>query len=423
MPNYSYFSRLFTTEYSAFIDEVTSDLRLPDAKLLNSLTFGMLKNATSIVSHSARSSKSDGETIHVAEHRLTDRLSTCDFSKVTARLESIAARFRYGDGVIVFDESDIQKPYGKSFEALDLVQDGSREGRPVGKGYHVVGIGVIGARKTPFPLRLYLYSTKSKGFKSSFDETKGSVPKGTAKSVSADRGFDSARWFGHFESLSIEWVVRAKSQRKYSTRWGKLTSAQTQRRVKGRFSFRFRDPWKKDDAYVKATAVKVSHQDFGEAWLICEYFPNEAEARCYLTSIDCSTREGCEKALKCYRLRWRIEELFRFVKWAFKIEGIRVRTIKGQNALLTAAMVATFFLCLLIESESPLYRACKNAWPSFRPEASDEEIEEKYGHLPIGLYHVMGGASVIAGHLRGEPKLLRKGRSKKKHGHEQLRLF
>ena len=102
---------------------------------------------------------------------------------------------------------------------------------------------------------------------------------------------------------------------------------------------------------------------------------------------------------------------------------MRVRTIKGQNALLTAAMVATFFLCLLIESESPLYRACKNAWPSFRPEASDEEIEEKYGHLPIGLYHVMGGASVIAGHLRGEPKLLRKGRRKKKHGHEQLKLF
>ena len=113
----------------------------------------------------------------------------------------------------------------------------------------------------------------------------------------------------------------------------------------------------------------------------------------------------------------------KLLKWAFKIEGIRVRTIRRQNALLAAAMVATFFLCLLIESESPLYRACKEAWPSFRAGASDDEIERKYGHMSIGLYHVMGGASVIASHLRGEPELPRKGRKKKGHGYEQLELF
>ena len=38
MPNDSYFSRLFTKEYAAFIYEVTSDPTLPDVKQIKELT-------------------------------------------------------------------------------------------------------------------------------------------------------------------------------------------------------------------------------------------------------------------------------------------------------------------------------------------------------------------------------------------------
>ena len=38
------------------------------------------------------------------------------------------------------DGSDVIKPYGFAFEELGLVRDGSKEGRPREKGYHVAGV-------------------------------------------------------------------------------------------------------------------------------------------------------------------------------------------------------------------------------------------------------------------------------------------
>lgn len=181
MPNDSYFSRLFTKEYTAFINEVTPDLTLPDAKLLRSLTFRMIRSASSIVNHSARSSKSDGETIRVAEHRPADRLSTCDFSKVTARLESVASRLRYGDGVIVFDESDIQKPYRKSFEALDLVQDGIHEGEAGGQGVPRRRHRRHRREEDPHPAQALPLFGQSKGFESVLRRDQGVSAEGSGE--------------------------------------------------------------------------------------------------------------------------------------------------------------------------------------------------------------------------------------------------
>ena len=75
--------------------------------------------------------------------------------------------------------------------------------------------------------------------------------------------------------------------------------------------------------------------------------------------------------------------------------------------MFAAAMVATFFLCLPIEVRKPALPSVQEGLAAFQAEASDENTERKYGHLPIGLCHVMGGASVIASHLGGEPKLMR----------------
>ena len=46
-------------------------------------------------------------------------------------------------GFLALDESDVQKPYGKAFQWLDDVMDGSDPGKKIGKGYHVIGMASV----------------------------------------------------------------------------------------------------------------------------------------------------------------------------------------------------------------------------------------------------------------------------------------
>ena len=63
-------------------------------------------------------------------------------------------------------------------------------------------------------------------------------------------------------------------------------------------------------------------------------------AECRLTDVDCSTKEGCRKALSCYRSRWRVEEVFRFMKVFYGAEGFMVRSLSAMNWVLLALLVA-----------------------------------------------------------------------------------
>ncbi len=152
---------------------------------------------------------------------------------------------------------------------------------------------------------------------------------------------------------------------------------------KGRYAFYFPEPGKKDPVEVKATAVKIAHRDFAKGtWLVVEFFPDEREARCYLTNVDCSTREGCRKALSCYRSRWRVEETFRFMKVFYSMEGFMVRNVNAMNWLLLAICSATAFLSSIAASRTPAYWKCKNAFKSFAPDMSDEDMVKAKGHSP-----------------------------------------
>lgn len=87
-------------------------------------------------------------------------------------IESALADFAIAisSGFLALDESDIQKPYGKAFQWLDDVQDGSVEGGPIGKGYHVIGMASVAQRNQPIPFLVRAYSAKSDGFESQLRE-------------------------------------------------------------------------------------------------------------------------------------------------------------------------------------------------------------------------------------------------------------
>jgi len=306
--NYSYANRVLKAELQDFLDGLCRDAKRPVAKLFFDLVYGLMRSGSSPVGNIARS-LGEGGPLDTAEHRLT-RGMDADPSPI----ESALADFAMGmsAGFLALDESDVQKPYGKAFEWLDDVMDGSDPDKKVGRGYRVIGMASVSQRGQPIPFLLHAYSAKADGFESQLREHgKAFAKNAPGLCLSMDRGYDGDEWPRFARSRSLDWVIRARSTRKYSVPSMKSdgkTIRDVASAVKGRYAFRFPEPGKRDPVEVKATAVRIRHRDFAKGtWLVIEFFPDEREARCYLTDVDCSTREGCKKALSCYRSRWRVE--------------------------------------------------------------------------------------------------------------------
>lgn len=422
MVNFSYAVRVFKAELQSFLDPLVEGVSRPVAKLFFDLVYGLIRSGSSLVSLIARSLFQDGP-IDTHEHRLTRAMSSADPKPI----ESALADFALGmsAGFLALDESDVQKPYGKAFQWLDDVMDGSDPGKKIGKGYHVIGMASVSQRNQPIPFLLHAYSAKAEGFESQLKEHKKAFAKSApGLCLSMDRGYDGADWPRFARNRSLHWAIRARSTRKYSV--PSLKSAGKDIReiasaVKGRYAFYFPEPGKRGDVEVKATAVRVGHRDFAKGvWLAMEFFPDEREARCYLTDVDCSTKEGCRKALSCYRSRWRVEEVFHFMKVFYSMEGFMVRSLGAMNWLLLAVCAATAFLSSTAANRSPAYWQCKNAFKSFAPDMTDEEIVAAKGHIPVELYRLASGAKEILGH--STLKMTPKGRDRTRKGPIQLKL-
>ena len=68
--------------------------------------------------------------------------------------------------IAIFDNTDITKIYGKGFEDLDEVIDGSSPKKEIKPGYPVVNAMLVSKnKKQPIPVYSKIVSTKSKGFK------------------------------------------------------------------------------------------------------------------------------------------------------------------------------------------------------------------------------------------------------------------
>ena len=420
--NYSYANKVLKAELQDFLDGLCKDAKRPVAKLFFDLVYGLMRSGSSLVSLIVRAS-CPGEKPGTAEHRITQAIASADPSPI----ESSLADFAIGmsSGFLALDESDVQKPYGKAFQWLDDVMDGSDPGKRIGKGYRVIGMASISQRGQPIPFLLHAYSAKADGFESQLREhRKAFARKAPGLCLSMDRGYDGEEWPRFARSRSLDWVIRARSTRKYAMPSPKPSPKDIRgiaAMVKGRYAFYFPEPGKRDPVEVKATAVRIAHRGFAKGtWLVIEFFPDEREARCYLTNVDCSTREGCRKALSCYRSRWRVEETFRFMKVFYSMEGFMVRNVNAMNWLLLAVCAATAFLSSIAAARTPAYWQCRDAFKSFASDASDEEIAKAKGHVPVELYRLASGAREILGH--SSSRMTPKGRDRTRRKPIQLLL-
>ena len=429
----SYFSnaaRDLKRALSEFLENhMFEGLSIPQRKFVADACYGLLKSGSPLVSEQARALCEDAKLITV-EKRLCLNYATLDLSP----LASSIARFSITELMdfpyqIDVDESDVIKPYGREFECLGLVRDGSKEGRPREKGYHVTGVVGYCRNGTVAPLSLSLYSTSQEGYESLSRETgKGIVkafehiPDKRFATVTFDRGYDSSEYPNFLGMFGAFWVIRCKSERKWDVDGKAMTALEWASSRKGFYSFKFVDK-AGNKVNVKATAAKASHKDVlrgASVWLVAEYFPRESVPRVYMTNVDCSNKEGVKKALKAYRRRWPIEEFFRFAKQEFGLERFEVRSLKAINNFFLIVQACCCFIGKVIAEKGRLYDSCMSFWEGFGDDPEGVADYEKYGKSELRLYRVKRGIQSILAHTSGRPEINRRNRKPKPN---QLYLF
>ena len=110
--------------------------------------------------------------------------------------------------IVLFDDSDISKRYGKKFEDLGKVIDASSQNKEIVNGYHVCET-VILTEKEKQPVSIYseIYSCKSKVFKSMNEYTRKSID--TARKILNRKSNMIFDW-GYDDNKIIDYVDKNK---------------------------------------------------------------------------------------------------------------------------------------------------------------------------------------------------------------------
>lgn len=427
MTNFSNAVRCFKLAFSKYLEEwLFRGLAVPERKFAADAIWGLLKSGSPLVSEQARALCEAAKLI-TTEKRLCSNYASADLRKLEANLIAFSANELMDVPYQVdFDDSDIVKRYGREFECLDYIRDGSVEGRPPARGYKITG--ALGLCHGGFvaPLSLRPYSSLEKGHLSENDETQkaflkimGAIENKSLINVTMDRGYDASFFVDMCREYGVSFVIRAKSARVYKVGRSAVSATDWAAAQKGRFSFKFVNR-KGEKINSKATSTKAGHKRLGEVWLVAEYMPREKEPRVYLTSIDAAKKEGVKKTLKAYRKRWPIEEMFRFAKCELGLERFEFRSLRAMRNFTIIVECCIALIGKIVSEDGALYRLCMDAWKGFGDDPKNPNPEKRYGKATLKLYRVKRGIQAILAHTAGHPDVKRRRRKEKP---AQLRLF
>ena len=244
------------------------------------------------------------------------------------------------DTVLIVDGGDIAKPYGSKFEGLSKVHDGST-GR-IEKGFPTIGVIALTDDKLPLPVYEKIFSYE-KDFVSVNKETFEALDF-TGKYFGKDnirvfdRGYDSSIINQKLLESGVKFIVRMTAKRNVIHCGKTQNISDVAKKFKGKYCLNFENQkGKKLECKVWITPIILDGAQLN--LVICNGFG--AQPMMLLTNVFDDDSTICTSIVKCYLMRWKIEEFYRFKKQTFKFEDIRVLSLKSMNNL-------NFLLNLLI---------------------------------------------------------------------------
>ena len=320
-----------------FSEKIAKKLSKSEKKFIQDIEYGIAASGSCLISDISRSLNEDIKLKNTIE-RLCDNLNSFDDAETLYNnyIEEIGDI--YGkEPVVLFDDSDISKVYGKKFEDLDDVIDASSQDKKVTKGYHVCEATILTEKeKQLISVYSQIYSCKSKDFKSMNDYTFKSIE--TAKKVLNrkfigvfDRGYDDNKIIDYMDDNYF--IIRMNDRRNFLFKGKKKNAYEEAKKRKGkvRMTLWFDDN-EEYEVYISHTKVTLPHNGKDYELVFC-YGLSEERPLILLTNRKIHSKDDVIKVVRLYFSRWRIEEYFRAKKQEYKFENIRLRTLKGINNL------------------------------------------------------------------------------------------
>ena len=343
-------------EIVKFSYKMTNNCRIVDSNLLLDIIYGILASKDIKIMSFTRVLY-ENINYYKTVRRLSTRLKKID------DIEIIKDNFRKQvvkylpekNILVIFDDSDIVKIYGKKFEDLDNVIDGSDLKKQVKPGYHVCNACIISRiQKQPIEVFSKIYSTKSKDFISMNTVTNESIEEvtkivGTKFTGIFDRGYDDEKIFRKLNNQGTKFVVRLTTKRKmlFKNKKKKVIDAANNR--KGKYKMKvLRSENGYQEIYVSYTRAKMIDKDREEFDLVFAYGLGK-EPMMIITNIDVKDGNDAIKIVRMYIERWKIEEIHRSEKKEYNYEDMRVRSLLQLNNLNFIFMITLFFIVIQIE--------------------------------------------------------------------------
>ena len=355
MNNYTMNSYEVKRDLINFSKKISEGLSKPESKFVMDMIFGISKSGSTLISEISRSLKEDIKLSYTIE-RLCDNLSRFKNEEIILNNYYKEIKRIIGkEPVVLFDDSDITKIYGKKFEDLDKVIDGSSINKEVKPGYHVCEATVLGENeKQPISLYSKIYSTKSKNFESKNKYTKESIDKANQVIVDKytgvmDRGYDDNKIIDYMDKSGNYFVIRMNDRRNFLFKGKKKNCYEEAIKRKGkiRMTLLFDDN-EEHEVYISHTKVTMpfNKKDYE---LVIVYGLSEERPLILLTNREIHSKEDVIKVVRLYFSRWRIEEYFRAKKQEYDFENIRVRSLKSINNLNTILTIYLGYVGILSE--------------------------------------------------------------------------
>ena len=347
-------------EIVIFSDKLASGLSKPEYKFVIDMMFGLSRSQSVLLSDIARSLDENIKLRYTIE-RLSSHLENMNDHEIAIlrnNYNKLVLKNIDKEPLVLLDDSEIIKKYGKKFEDLCMVRDASSLKDDIYPGYHVCEATVVTKNeKQPISLYSHIYSSESSGFKSMNDETLKSIE--YVKSVIegrctfvCDRGYDANIYYDYFidkNENEDDFVIRLKENRILLFKGKAKKVGEIAQRRKGKVKMKMY--FSKGDAEVNVshTRVELPRHKGKTLYLVIIYGLSEEKPMMLLTNKVIKNKKDVHKIVRAYMSRWRIEENFRFKKQQYGFENMRVRKLKAMNTLNMMLMMHIGHIGMLAE--------------------------------------------------------------------------
>ncbi|MDR1928295.1 MAG: hypothetical protein LBQ33_06635 [Oscillospiraceae bacterium] len=323
-----------------FSNNVSKELYKPDANFVRDMLLGMMTAQDVKLTKIAAALKEEISLKHTEERLRRKAATFAGQSKIEPLYMAKVLKSCRPDTLLLVDGGDIAKPYGKRFEGLSWLRDGSAG--KLEKGLPTVGILALMPDKMPLPVYEKIYSYEKEFVSENHEAFLGldfAQKYFSNETIRVfDRGYDSTIICGKLLDSSVKFIVRAHGACMVTHKGKAMRVLDVAAHFKGKYALDFTDQ-KGKTAHCKVWITRIEMEEHPLNLVICHGFGEKPLM--LMTNVFDDDNAICIALAKGYLMRWKIEEFYRFKKQTFHFEDMRVMTLEAMNNI-------NFLLNLLI---------------------------------------------------------------------------